>query len=106
MLERCSPKPLESSRARCAIFTAARIGGFAVASLSAIARHCHAGCSTFHPPDAGRLPFDARAARSQDDRGSLSAGIGTIKRWMRQYAEEELIKPRRGYLRKLAASRA
>jgi hypothetical protein len=28
-----------------------------------------------------------------------------VKRWMRQYGEEELIQLRRGYLRKLAASR-
>lgn len=33
------------------------------------------------------------------------AGIGTIKRWMREYGEAELIQTRRGYVRKLAAAR-
>ena len=33
------------------------------------------------------------------------AGIGTIKRWMREYGEADLIQIRRGYLRKLSASR-
>ncbi|WP_277968189.1 hypothetical protein [Sphingomonas echinoides] len=33
------------------------------------------------------------------------AGIGTIKRWMREYGEADLIQVRRGYLRKLYASK-
>lgn len=33
-----------------------------------------------------------------------AAGIGTIKRWMREYGEADLIWLRRSYLRKVAAS--
>lgn len=34
-----------------------------------------------------------------------AAGIGTVKRWMREYGEADLFQIGRGYLRKLSASR-